>query len=68
MESKVTVGRDVTQNECSWLERDYKKGETLYLYFGATYGCIGSGRAVSEQEGETPFFEFPRDALFPVKG
>ena len=58
------VTRDVTQTECPWLDRDFKTGETVYRYDGATYGCIsGHGIAVTEKSGEDPFMEFPRSAL-----
>jgi len=38
MEYKLT--RNVTKEECDWLDRDYKKGETLFAYNGCTYGCV----------------------------
>ena len=56
--------RDVLQSECSWLARDYTKGEELFQYYGATYGCITpDGVAVTEQPDQTPFFEMPLDAF-----
>ena len=55
--------RDVIQEECPWLDRDYKKGDYVYEYSGHTYGCIANGIACCEVEGETPFFELPEDAL-----
>lgn len=61
--TQYTLERDVTTEECSWLKRDYKKGEVVYRYTGATYGCIGSGVPVTEQEGVEPFFEIPADAV-----
>jgi hypothetical protein len=60
----VILDRDVTRDECHWLERDFKAGEQLYIYYGYTYGCIShKGIACTETEGFTPFFEIPRDAL-----
>jgi hypothetical protein len=59
--------RDVTQEECSWLDRDYKKGEVVYEYYGYTYGCIGRGVAFTETSNETPFFELPRNSVKEVK-
>lgn len=55
--------RDVTQEECPWLDRDFEMNEVVYAYWGPTYGCIGEGSAVSLKRGETPFFELPIDCL-----
>lgn len=69
-ERRRVLKRDVTVEECRWLDRTYKAGETVYLYSGATYGVIGpNGTAVTEVVDETPFFELPCDALGkPVVG
>jgi hypothetical protein len=56
--------RDVTVNECQWLDRDFKKGEIVFEYPLYTYGCIGNkGVACSEKDSESPFFELPKDSL-----
>jgi len=56
--------RDVTTDECGWLNKDMKKGDIVYRYYGCTYGCIGpKGIAVSIKEGTTPFFEIPLDSI-----
>ncbi len=56
--------RDVTQEECPWLGRDFKKGETVFEYLQYTYGCISpSGKAFTEVFDETPFFELPIDSV-----
>ena len=56
--------RDVTKKECSWLDRNYKKGEILFEYDGYTYGCISpNGIACSDKDQETPFYEIPKNAL-----
>lgn len=61
---KLTLTRDITKEECSWLDRDYKKGEEVYDYHGCVYGCVGfDGLAVTEVEDQTPFFELPKEAL-----
>lgn len=57
------LNRDVTPKECPWLARTIRAGERVYDYHGCTYGCIASGRAVTFEDGKTPFFELPRDAL-----
>ena len=62
--SMIILSRDVTKEECAWLEKDYKKGEVIYKYHGHTYGCIGpEGMACSKEYGEDPFFEIPLDAI-----
>ena len=60
---KLHVTRNVTKEECPWLERTVTKGEPVYRFYGCTYGCIGAGVAVSYQDGKTPFFELPRDTV-----
>lgn len=58
--------RDLTPEECGWLPETHPKGEKVFIYHGHAYGCIGPGGvAVSLREGESPFFEVPRDALTP---
>ena len=56
------VNRRVTKKECFWLEHPVKKGTVVYAYRGATYGCIGSGKAICFEPGG-PFTELPLDAL-----
>ena len=61
---KMTLKRDVTVNECGWLDRDFVEGETVYTFSGVTYGCIGpDGIACSLDPDFGPFFELPRSAL-----
>lgn len=62
----VKVVRFVSiDEEHNYLERDVLKGETFYTFDKNTYGCVDEldGIALSEVEGEYPFFEFPRDAV-----
>jgi hypothetical protein len=59
--------RDVTKDECTWLNADLAKGTVVYKYPWVTYGCISpSGRAVSLEIGG-PFLELPRDALMAAE-
>lgn len=61
---QLYLTRDVTPEECEWLDETIKSGSTVYRFYGATYGCIGSGVAVTfNEDGHNPFFEIPRDAL-----
>lgn len=62
--STLRITRHVLRTECPWLKRDYVAGETVFRYWGATYGCVSpSGTPVTIVEGEIPFFELPNDAL-----
>lgn len=68
---RLVVIHDVSMRERhNALGRDVAKGETLYLFTGATYGCIDDeyGVAISENPGEGPFYEFPRYALRDING
>ena len=58
------LSRDVTTAECPWLDRDFAAGEIVHRYSGHTYGIISpSGVACCDEEGTTPFYEIPIDAL-----
>lgn len=62
----VRVTRDVPAEE-NYSGRAVAAGEVLYKYFGATYGCVSpAGVALTQEPGQTPFFEFPWDAIEPV--
>ena len=37
---KARLKRDLSQSEFDYLPRDLAKGEVLFYYGGATYGCI----------------------------
>ena len=59
----LILTRDVTRNECPWLLRDIKEGESFYRYDNHTYGCIAPTGVAVTAKGCTPFFELPADAL-----
>ena len=62
----VRVTRDVTIDEDhNYLGRAVKEGEYFFTFIGVTYGCVDTcgGIALSEVEGQHPFFEFPRNAI-----
>lgn len=64
MPERLRLTRDVTREECDWLDRDYRAGEIVWDYLGHTYGCCtDSGRAVSQEPDTPPFFELPEEAL-----
>jgi hypothetical protein len=69
---KYKLVRDVTQKECDWLDRNYKKDEIVYEYPECTYGCIShNGVACIEKPYSNiehePFFELPINALRKIK-
>lgn len=55
--------RDVKMSECHWLPRDLRKGETVSLYQGHTYGCISPGGVAVNVANHQGFTEIPMDAL-----
>lgn len=65
--SKFVLSRDVTPEECDWLSRTYKQGETVTEFLGATYGCVSNDGIACSIDGNTPFFELPYDALKPAQ-
>lgn len=64
---KLKINREVTQDECPWMEEPLEAGTVVFEYLGYTYGCISpNGMAVTFASGETPFFEIPMDALTEI--
>lgn len=58
------IVRDVTPREYDWLEKPISAGRSIFKYLGCTYGCISpNGVAVSDKDGETPFYEVPLDSV-----
>lgn len=58
------LNRDVTTQECDWLDEEIKKGTTVYEFHGCTYGCVSPGGvAVTLEDGKAPFFEIPADSI-----
>ena len=59
------VVRDVTIEECDWLQATIKKGSIVYKFYGATYGCIGPDwiAITLREDGKNPFLELPYSAL-----
>jgi hypothetical protein len=65
--TKFKLNRDIPKSECDWLPRDFKKDEIIFEYTGYTYGCCSrTGTACTILANETPFLEFPNDALEKV--
>jgi hypothetical protein len=61
-----TTARDITPEECHWLDETVPAGKTVFEYTDNTYGCISpAGIAVSDEPHATPFYELPRTALDP---
>ncbi len=59
--------RDVTLEECHWLNRTFLKDEIVYKYNGHTYGCISwKGLPFTLVDNTLPFFELPYDAVEPL--
>ena len=60
----MKVVREVTTEECPWLEESVAEDTEVFLYHGPTYGVVGpTGVAVSLAENQAPFFELPIDSV-----
>lgn len=61
----LVVAREVTKQECHWLDEDIKAGELVYRFTLPTYGScdLDVSLPVSREPDQYPFFELPRDAL-----
>lgn len=64
--NKFILTRDVSPEECSWLDRTYKQGQQVFEFMGATYGCCTDEGIACSLDGNIPFFELPRDALVSI--
>lgn len=61
---KYKVTRDVTTEECHWLDSDVKEGTEVFGSDGCKYGCITpKGTAICFKEDKMPFIELPTAAL-----
>lgn len=67
MNLDMIVTRDVTPDECDWLDETVTAGTKVKRFTKYTYGCINnySGVAVSYTD-DYPFFELPRDSVQEV--
>ncbi len=64
---KYKLVRNITKEECSWLDRNFREGEVVHRYSDHTYNCISPDGIACSIDGKTPFFELPADALELVK-
>jgi len=63
---EFVVTHDV-KDECPWLYgHDIVVGDIVYEFRGPTYGCIGSGIAISLYPDKGPFLEMPKYALCEI--
>ena len=61
---KAKVLITVCASEHHWLDRNYIKGEELFVYEKYTFGLISKhGVACTLRKGEEPFFEMPRKSI-----
>lgn len=59
---KYVVIRDVTNEECYWLEDTIKKGTIVYLAYDVYNACV-EGIPVSLKKTLKPYFELPTSSL-----
>jgi len=62
---KYMVNRDVTQEECDWLDETIKKGTIVYKFLGNTYGLTEGIMVFLSDDQQGPLFQLPEDALSP---
>lgn len=64
----VMTTREITPEECPWLDEAIPADELLYICNQATYGCVSPwGAAITrDPDGGYPFFELPTGALRKV--
>ena len=64
----LELTRDITLEECDWLDTTIKKGDKVHRFTGSTYGCISYSGVDCSVDGKNPFFELPANALIEVDG
>ena len=62
------VKREITKEECDWLDNNVKEGTIVYKFSGHTHGIGPNGIAITfypmdEENTNNGFYELPRDAL-----
>ena len=64
MSLKGVMNKTLCVDDYGYLPGCIVKGKVVYKYTGYTYGLISrDGVAVSDQPGETPFYEVPGDSV-----
>jgi hypothetical protein len=59
--------RQVTKDECRWLDRTFDEGEIVYWFLSSTYKCISeTGLAFTIIPNKRPFFQLPKNAVTPA--
>tara|TARA_B110000879_G_C10989847_1_gene438825 strand:- start:231 stop:392 length:162 start_codon:yes stop_codon:yes gene_type:complete len=52
----LELTRDITLEECDWLDTTFKKGDKVHRFTGSTYGCISYSGVDCSVDGKNPFF------------
>ena len=60
---QLTLSKDLLKRDYKWLNRDFKKGEQVYLLMESTDGCIGKNGITCGTNDIDCFFELPTTAL-----
>jgi hypothetical protein len=61
---QLTLSKDLLKRDYKWLNRDFKKGEQVYLLMERTDGCIGKNGITCGTNNIDCFFELPTTALW----
>lgn len=62
MKTTGKLNRDVTKNECFWLDKNYKNGTPVKICT-ETYGCVSENGYGVYLEGNDFFLEIPKNAI-----
>src|SRR3954467_10252398 len=66
MKKSYVIVRNLTSDECEWLEHiDIKQGTIVYQAIDFYNCCSNKGVPVSKNPSGIPYFEVPRDAVTP---
>jgi hypothetical protein len=66
---KYIVMRDITRDECKWLDFEVPEGTIVYARLDTYKVCTKKGKAVSlTTDLETRYFELPKNALKRYQG
>lgn len=66
---KYVITREVTQEECHWLEGGIQPGEYWYKCLGPDYGATNTNNGISltrDPDGDYPGYEVPYTAIEEV--
>ena len=67
-QKKYFVMRDITPEECPWLDKTIEEGTIVYWATDPYGCCTPEGQPVTLYADPYPYFELPKDALQEYAG